>query len=467
MPDFRSPDFLIGHVQHTLAFYDGRSLDPSGGFFHFFKDDGTVYDRRTRHLVSSTRFVFNNATAWRRFGRPEHLAATRHGLEFLQRAHAHPQGGYLWELDWHEGRAQVRDGTHYCYGLAFVLLAHAHAAMAGVDEARAGIESTWQLLERHFWEPRHQLYANEATADWAVSPYRGQNANMHACEAMMAAFEATGDAKYLDRAATLAQAIALRQADLTGGRVWEHFHEDWSVDADHNRGNRADIFKPWGFQTGHLTEWAKLLLQLEGLLAGRGVETGWMLPRAQSLFEAAMRHGWDAELGGLVYGFDPRARSTTATSTSGCRPRASRPPRCSRCAPASRATGTGTTGSGTTPGGTWSTTSMARGFASCRATTASSATRRARPARPTTTRWAPATTCCARSAPEATQNTDSPVRATNISSAFMPSSELPVASSAGDHTLSVSRSGTTATMPPPTPLLQGRPIEKATSPAAS
>ncbi|WP_172705416.1 AGE family epimerase/isomerase [Variovorax paradoxus] len=305
MPDFRSPDFLIGHVQHTLAFYDGRSLDPHGGFFHFFKDDGTVYDRRTRHLVSSTRFVFNNATAWRRFGRPEHLAATRHGLDFLQRAHAHPQGGYLWELDWHQGRAQVRDGTHYCYGLAFVLLAHAHAAMAGVDEARAGIERTWQLLEQHFWEPRHQLYANEATADWTVSPYRGQNANMHACEAMMAAFEATGDAKYLDRAATLAQAIALRQADLTGGRVWEHFHEDWSVDADHNRGNRADIFKPWGFQTGHLTEWAKLLLQLEGLLAGRGVETGWMLPRAQSLFEAAMRHGWDAEFGGLVYGFDP------------------------------------------------------------------------------------------------------------------------------------------------------------------
>lgn len=305
MPDFRSPEFLIGHVQHTLAFYDGRSLDPSGGFFHFFKDDGTVYDRRTRHLVSSTRFVFNNATAWRRFGRPEHLAATRHGLDFLQRAHAHPQGGYLWELDWHEGRAQVRDGTHYCYGLAFVLLAHAHAAMAGVDEAREGIESTWQLLEQHFWEPRHQLYANEATADWAVSPYRGQNANMHACEAMMAAFEATGDAKYLDRALTLAQAIALRQADMTGGRVWEHFHEDWSVDADHNRGNRADIFKPWGFQTGHLTEWAKLLLQLEGPLAGRGVETGWMLPRAQSLFEAAMRHGWDAEFGGLVYGFDP------------------------------------------------------------------------------------------------------------------------------------------------------------------
>ena len=39
--------------------------------------------------------------------------------------------------------------------------------------------------------------------------------------------------------------------------------------------------------------------------------------------------------------------------------------------------------------------------------------------------------------------------------------------SAGDHTHSVSWSGTTATMPPPTPLLHGNPMRKANSPAAS
>ena len=38
----------------------------------------------------------------------------------------------------------------------------------------------------------------------------------------------------------------------------------------------------------------------------------------------------------------------------------------------------------------------------------------------------------------------------------MPSSELPLASSAGDQTHRLSWSGTTATMPPTTPLLQGR-----------
>ena len=67
-PDFRSPEFLRAHIAQTMAFYHPRCIDPAGGFFHYFKDDGTVYDARHRHLVSSTRFVFNYAMAWREFG---------------------------------------------------------------------------------------------------------------------------------------------------------------------------------------------------------------------------------------------------------------------------------------------------------------------------------------------------------------------------------------------------------------
>jgi len=94
LPNFRDPAFLLGHIRHTLSFYDGRCLDPSGGYFHFYKDDGTVYDRRTRHLVSSTRFVFNHAMAHRRFGSDAYLEGARHGLRFLRDAHAQPQSGY-------------------------------------------------------------------------------------------------------------------------------------------------------------------------------------------------------------------------------------------------------------------------------------------------------------------------------------------------------------------------------------
>ncbi len=300
-PDFRSPAFLRAHILHTMAFYEGRCLDPSGGFFHFFKDDGTVYDRRTRHLVSSARFVFNHAMAYRHFGRPEWLEATRHGLRFLREAHRDPRtGGYAWLLRWDGGRAEPLDATNHCYGLAFVLLAHAHALMAGVAEAREGLDETFALMEARFWEPDHALYADEATAEWQLAPYRGQNANMHACEAMLAAFEATADTSFLDRAETLARSITQRQAALAAGLVWEHYRSDWSPDWDYNRDDRTNIFRPWGFQPGHLTEWAKLLLILD-----RHRPADWLLPRARQLFDAAMSAAWDTEHGGLFYGFAP------------------------------------------------------------------------------------------------------------------------------------------------------------------
>ncbi|MEJ1164547.1 AGE family epimerase/isomerase [Variovorax sp. CCNWLW186] len=305
MQNFRSPDFLADHILNTLAFYAPVSRDPSGGFFHFFKDDGAVYDRRTRHLVSSTRFVFNHAMAYRRFGKAQDLEAARHGLAFVQHAHAQPGGGYAWQIDWHDARATVQDSTLHCYGLAFVLLAHAHALMAGIGEARAGLEQTWQLMEQRFWEPHHALYADEATPDWQVGPYRGQNANMHACEAMLAAYDATQDARYLDRALALAESVTGKLAALAGGLVWEHYREDWSIDWDYNRGDKTNIFRPWGFQTGHLTEWTKLLLQLERALVAAGREADWIVPRAKHFFDTAMLRGWDAAHGGLVYGFGP------------------------------------------------------------------------------------------------------------------------------------------------------------------
>ena len=303
-PDFRDPEFLLGHIRHTLAFYAPRNRDASGGFFHFFKDDGSVYDRRTRHLVSSTRFVFNHAMAYRRFGHAADQDSARHGLAFLHAAHAQPQGGFAWQIDWHDGRATVQDGTHHCYGLAFVLLAHAHALMAGIAEAAEGLAATFALMEQRFWEPQHELYADEATPDWQVGPYRGQNANMHACEAMLAAWDATGQRRYLDRALVLATSIARRQADAAGGLVWEHYHADWTPDWDYNRHDKVNIFRPWGYQVGHLTEWAKLLLMLEAALPA-AERPAWLAERAQHFFDTGVIRGWDRTHGGLVYGFAP------------------------------------------------------------------------------------------------------------------------------------------------------------------
>ncbi len=307
LPDFRSRDTLLSHIAHTMRFYHPRCIDPSGGFYHFYMDDGSIYDRSTRHLVSSTRFVFNFAMAYRQFGRQDYLDALRHGVAFLRDAHRNPEtGGYAWQLRWENGEQRVLDADNHCYGLAFVMLAYAHALAAGISEARGWLDETFALMERRFWQPGHGLYADQASADWSVlSPYRGQNANMHACEALLAAFEASGEVRYLHRAELVASHITVRQASLAGGKIWEHYHADWSVDWEYNKDDKTNIFRPWGYQPGHFTEWAKLLLILErhkDLMAG---PADWLVPRAVELFDMALAKAWDHQHGGIHYGFGP------------------------------------------------------------------------------------------------------------------------------------------------------------------
>ncbi|CAF1669580.1 unnamed protein product, partial [Didymodactylos carnosus] len=52
-------------------------------------------------------------------------------------------------------------------------------------------------------------------------------------------------------------------------------------------------------QTGHQTEWAKLLLILD-----RYTPLDWHLSRAKDLFDRAMKYGWDKNNDGLMYGYD-------------------------------------------------------------------------------------------------------------------------------------------------------------------
>jgi mannose/cellobiose epimerase-like protein (N-acyl-D-glucosamine 2-epimerase family) len=297
MPDFRSIDVLREHIAHTMDFYHPRAIDPNGGFFHYFRDDGSVYDASHRHLVSSTRFVFNYAMAAREFDRPDYLDAARWGLQYLREMHRNAAtGGYAWTIR----NGMVEDATNHCYGVAFVLLAYATALKAGIEEARAWIGETWDLLEQRYWEPDANLYRDEASGGWAFSDYRGQNANMHMCEAMLAAFEATSERRYLDRALLLARRMTVEQAALAGGLVWEHYDRNWTVDWNYNRDNPRHLFRPWGFQPGHQTEWAKLLLILE-----RYTAEPWLAPTARHLFDVAVGRSWDSVSGGLMYGFAP------------------------------------------------------------------------------------------------------------------------------------------------------------------
>ncbi|MBV8156779.1 MAG: AGE family epimerase/isomerase [Dyella sp.] len=301
-PDFRSEAFLREHIAQTMAFYQPHAIDPQGGFFHYYKDDGTIYDRSHRHLVSSTRFVFNYAMAHIEFGNPEYLDALHHGLRYLRNVHRNPAtGGYAWTI--RDGKPE--DTMYHAYGVAFVLLAYSTAKKAGVHEAEAWMDETWELLEKRYWDADAGLYRDEANDQWQFTGYRGQNANMHMCEAMLAAYQASDEPRYLERALQLADNMTRRQAAKADGLVWEHYDTDWNVDWKYNLDNPKHLFRPWGFQPGHQTEWAKLLLIMEPLLLERGREENWLVPTAKHLFDTALARAWDNEFGGIAYGFAP------------------------------------------------------------------------------------------------------------------------------------------------------------------
>lgn len=299
--EFYQADFIRQHCRDILGFYDPRVLDPAGGYYQNYYDDGSLFAPGFRQLVSSTRIIVNYARASRELATSaeqaeKYRAYALHGLQFVEAYHFQPDSQtYAWTLQ----DQQVQSNTQQAYGYAFVLLAYAHVQLAGVAKVLPQIEQMWQLLEQRFWQPEFGLYADELSAEGVLSSYRGQNANMHLCEAMLAAYQATQQPRFLQRAQLLAANITDRQAALSGGQVWEHYTAQFQLDLEYNKDDPKNLYRPWGFQPGHQTEWAKLLLQLHRLAPDPA-----LVSRAAALFDRAFALAWDHQQGGLVYGYD-------------------------------------------------------------------------------------------------------------------------------------------------------------------
>ena len=279
-------DALWDQFQHS-------SIDPAGGFYDLDSAGQPRRDTPLRELVTTTRVIHCFAIA-HMMGRPGAETIVRHGLAALWTLHRDPvHGGYHWQA------GQGGDRSKQAYGHAFVLLAAASAKMAGFSEADRLLQDVTEVLQTRFWESEHGATAEEFAEDWTtISGYRGQNANMHLTEALMAAYEATGDQAYLSRAESIADLVTGRLARAHGWHVMEHFNASWEPDLAY-RG--SDMFRPFGTTPGHALEWSRLLGQLHVLGAGR---LAWLPEAAAGLFRQAVTDGWDEASGGFYYTLD-------------------------------------------------------------------------------------------------------------------------------------------------------------------
>jgi sulfoquinovose isomerase len=291
--------WLLDQARNLLDFFLPSSINPKGGFFSLNQYGVPVNSfnpaGQERKLHSTTRMV-HCAVIAHQLGLPGADDVIDHGMDFIWSRHRdQDKGGYFWAVD----DIGTVNPLKQAYGHAFVLLAAASAKVAGHPGADQLLEDVTGVLLCKFWEPEFGATSEEYQADWTpFSAYRGQNSNMHLTESLMAAFEATGENKYLDMAVSIAGLIINQHARAEGWRVAEHFDDRWLIDR-HYIGD--PMFRPSGITPGHALEWARLLVQLWEL-GGRA--STWMLEAAQSLFLTACETGWDVEKGGFYYTLD-------------------------------------------------------------------------------------------------------------------------------------------------------------------
>jgi mannose/cellobiose epimerase-like protein (N-acyl-D-glucosamine 2-epimerase family) len=291
--------WLVDRADGLFDFFQYHGVNPKGGFFDL-DDQGNPLggDNSVRGIHASARMVHCFAIGYL-LGRPGAGDVIDHGMRHLWERHRDTQnGGYFWQVD-DDGAV---DGAKQGYGHAFVLLAAASAKTVGHPLADQMLADITEVLDTRFWEPQHGAIAEEFASDWSPidgGRYRGQNSNMHLTEALMAAFEATGERSYLDKAESIAERVIRHAAGSVGFRVAEHFDTNWQIDCDYYHPD--EMFRPAGTTPGHSLEWSRLILQLWSM--GDKAHS-WMPDAARSLFIQAMSLGWDKQKGGFFYTLD-------------------------------------------------------------------------------------------------------------------------------------------------------------------
>ena len=192
---------LAGHavelVEHARA-----AAHPLG--FGWLDDAGRLLADRPVELWISCRMthVFGLATLR---GDEASRALVDHGVDallgsFRDRRH----GGWFTAVD----ESGPTDPAKAAYAHAFVVLAGSTAMAAGAPRGAELLEQALAVFDDRFWSEGEGMVVELWDRAWGQSEaYRGVNATMHSVEAMLAAYDVTGDPRRLEMARRMTERV--------------------------------------------------------------------------------------------------------------------------------------------------------------------------------------------------------------------------------------------------------------------
>jgi mannose/cellobiose epimerase-like protein (N-acyl-D-glucosamine 2-epimerase family) len=247
-----NPDGIVGTlkalmVEQSLPLWSGEGWDrTTGGFVERLDREGRADIAAPRRVRVQARQIYCFAKAAQLGWYPDGREIALKGLEYLLATAESPDGqpGFVHLL---APDGSVLNPLRDSYDHAFVLLALASVYALDRDaQVRAEIDSLLGFLDSKLRSPHGGVLEG-----LPASMPRRQNPHMHLFEAMIAAFDATHDAAFQNRAGEIFALFLSNFYDKQKHVLGEYFENDWSK------------IEPVSVEPGHQAEWVWLLLGFE------------------------------------------------------------------------------------------------------------------------------------------------------------------------------------------------------------
>ena len=234
-------------IERYLPLWSGEGWDrTTGGFVERLDREGHADREAPRRVRVQARQIYCFAKAAQMGWYPDGREIALKGLDYLLKTAKSPDGqpGFVHIL---APNGSVVDPLRDTYDHAFVLLALSTVyTLDRAPQILTEINSLTSFLDAKLRSPHGGFLEG-----WPASMPRRQNPHMHLFEAMIAAFDATHDAAFQNRAGDLFSLFLANFYDKQKHVLGEYFEDDWSR------------IEPVSVEPGHQAEWVWLLKGFE------------------------------------------------------------------------------------------------------------------------------------------------------------------------------------------------------------